>query len=131
MALNEHNIKRQYTKYKRHVNESKERIDASTINKIQEDINIQQEESNTIKDTAFEERIYTIFNSNLYVNSMFVDYFRTGEYVNILSSQHDNVTPTVNSVAIRSHILLIIARLSLRTITPAAEPLRMVQSSSR
>ena len=91
MALNEHNIKRQYTKYKRHVNESKERIDANTINKIQEDINIQQEESNTIKDTAFEERIYTIFNSNLYVNSMFVDYFRTGEYVNLSQSTNINL----------------------------------------
>ena len=83
MALNEYNSKRQYTKYKRHVNESKERIDANTINKIQDDINIQQKESNMLKDTAFEERVYTIFDNNLYANAMFIDYFKTGEYINM------------------------------------------------
>lgn len=86
MALNDHNPNRQYTKYKRHVNESLERVDAETVNKLQDDINVHQLESNKIKDKAFEERVYTIFNNNLYVNAMFIDYFRTGEFVNLYAS---------------------------------------------
>lgn len=82
MALNEYNEKRQYTKYKRHVNESNERVNADTVNSIQSDINTTQIETNKVKDTAFEERVYTIFNNNLYTNAMFVDYFKTGEYLN-------------------------------------------------
>lgn len=88
MALNDHNSTRQYTKYKRHVNESQERIDAGTVNQFQDDLNVQQQETNTVKDTAFEERIYTIFNNNLYTNAMFVDYFKTGEYVDMNKSSN-------------------------------------------
>lgn len=88
MALNDLDNKRQYTKYKRHVNESKERVDAKTVNKLQDDLNVQQQETNAVKDTAFEERIYTIFNNNLYTNAMFVDYFKTGEYVNMNESSN-------------------------------------------
>ena len=86
MPLNEFDNKRQYTKYKRHVNESQERVDANTINKLQSDLSVQQQETNTVKDTAFEERIYTIFNNNLYANAMFVDYFKTGEYIDLNKS---------------------------------------------
>jgi hypothetical protein len=88
MALNEYNNKRQYTKYKRHVNDSQERVDANTVNQLQNDINIQQQTTNEIKDTAFEERIYTIFNNNLYTNAMFVDYFKTGEHLNLNESNN-------------------------------------------
>ena len=88
MALNDYDSKRQYTKYKRHVNDSQERVDANTVNQLQEDINTQQLESNTIKDTAFEERVYTIFNNNLYTNAMFIDYFKTGEYINMNASSN-------------------------------------------
>lgn len=88
MALNDHNSTRQYTKYKRHVNESQEKIDAGTVNQLQDDLNVQQQETNTVKDTAFEERIYTIFNNNLYTNAMFVDYFKTGEYVDMNKSSN-------------------------------------------
>lgn len=88
MALNDHNSTRQYTKYKRHVNESQERIDAGTVNQLQDDLNVQQQETNTVKDTAFEERIYTIFNNNLYTNAMFVDYFKTGEYIDMNKSSN-------------------------------------------
>ena len=38
MSLYDFDNKRQYTKYKRHVNDSTERIDASTVNKLQQDI---------------------------------------------------------------------------------------------
>ena len=86
MALQDYDKTRQYTKYKRHVDESKERITAQTVNKIQSDINEQQIETNKVKDTAFEERVYTIFNNNLYCNAMFIDYFRTGEYINMDAS---------------------------------------------
>lgn len=86
MALNDYNSNRQYTKYKRHVNEALERVDATTVNTLQDDINEQQSESNKIKDTAFEERVYTIFNNNLYVNAMFIDYFKSGEYINQYAS---------------------------------------------
>jgi hypothetical protein len=88
MALNDLDNKRQYTKYKRHVNESNERVDAKTVNKLQEDLSTQQQETNAVKDTAFEERIYTIFNNNLYTNAMFVDYFKTGEYINMNESSN-------------------------------------------
>lgn len=88
MALNEYNNKRQYTKYKRHVNDSQERIDAATVNQLQQDLNVQQQETNDVKDTAFEERIYTIFNNNLYTNAMFVDYFKTGEHLNLNESNN-------------------------------------------
>lgn len=88
MALNDYDNKRQYTKYKRHVNESHERVDAGTVNALQDDLNAQQKETNEVKDTAFEERVYTIFNNNLYVNAMFVDCFKSGEYVNLNESQN-------------------------------------------
>ena len=86
MALNEYDSKRQYTQYKRHVNESNERINAETVNKLQTDINTQQQDTNQVKDTAFEERVYTIFNNNLYTNAMFIDYYKTGEYLNVTES---------------------------------------------
>lgn len=82
MALNDYDNTRQYTKYKRHVNDSHERIDANTVNKIQEDINQHQVDTNNIKDKAFEERVYTIFNNNLFANAMFIDYYKNGNYFN-------------------------------------------------
>lgn len=82
MALQDYDKTRTYTKYKRHVDESKERITAKDINKIQNDVNEQQAESNAIKDTAFEERVYTIFQNNLYANAMFLDRFKNGEHIN-------------------------------------------------
>ena len=86
MALNEYDSKRQYTQYKRHVNESNERVNAETVNKLQTDINTQQQDTNQVKDTAFEERVYTIFNNNLFTNAMFIDYYKTGEYLNVTES---------------------------------------------
>jgi len=86
MALNEFDTKRQYTKYKRHVNDSHERVDAQTVNKLQDDINTQQQDTNIVKDTAFEERVYTIFDNNLFTNAMFIDSFKTGEYINMNAS---------------------------------------------
>lgn len=86
MALNEFDNKRHYTKYKRHVNESHERVNASTVNQLQDDLAAQQQATNEVKDITFEERIYTIFNNNLYTNAMFVDYFKTGEYINMNES---------------------------------------------
>ena len=88
MALQDYNTNRQYTKYKRHVNESHERVNADTVNTLQSDLNTQQQETNTVKDTAFEERVYTIFNNNLYTNAMFIDYFKTGEYIDMNSSNN-------------------------------------------
>lgn len=88
MALNEYDNKRQYTKYKRHVNESNERVNAHTVNQLQEDLNTQQQETNAVKDTAFEERVYTIFDNNLYTNAMFIDYYKTGEYLDMNKSSN-------------------------------------------
>ena len=81
MSLYDFDNKRQYTKYKRHVNDSTERIDASTVNKLQQDITIKQQNINSIKDNDFEERVYTIFNNNLYTNAMFIDYYKNGNYL--------------------------------------------------
>ena len=89
MPLQDYDKTRQYTKYKRHVDDSNEKVNAGTINKIQSDINEQQHETNLVKDTAFEERVYTIFNNNLYTNAMFVDYYKQGQYLNL--NESDNV----------------------------------------
>ena len=89
MPLQDYDKTRQYTKYKRHVDNSNEKVNASTVNKIQSDINEQQHETNLVKDTAFEERVYTIFNNNLYTNAMFVDYYKQGQYLNL--NESDNV----------------------------------------
>lgn len=88
MPLQDYDKNRQYTKYKRHVNDANERVNAETVNKIQADVNTQQHETNLVKDTAFEERVYTIFNNNLYTNAMFVDYYKHGEYLNLNESNN-------------------------------------------
>ena len=88
MALQDYDNTRRYTKYKRHVDNSAETVSAKDINKIQEDVAKQHEESNLIKDTAFEERVYTIFNNNLYANAMFFDRFNNGDYVNLNKSSY-------------------------------------------
>ena len=89
MPLQDYDKTRQYTKYKRHVDDSNEKVNAGTVNKIQSDINEQQHETNLVKDTAFEERVYTIFNNNLYTHAMFVDYYKQGQYLNL--NESDNV----------------------------------------
>ena len=88
MALSDYNNNRTYTKYKRHVDDSKERISALDVNKIQTDLAEQQQETNLVKDTAFEERVYTIFENNLYTNAMFFDRFNNGEHVNLSESNN-------------------------------------------
>lgn len=88
MALNDVSTQRQYTKYKRHVNDSGERINATDINKIQSDVTASQKETNVLKDTAFEERIYTIFENNLFVNAMFKDLYDNGMYIDNVQSKN-------------------------------------------
>ena len=100
MAMNDLDTTRTYTKYKRHVNDSAERVDAQTINQIQEDIQEKQEDTNTIKDTAFEERLYTIFDNNNYVNAMFKDLLENGNYINATKSSNYNLDPNLKNVSI-------------------------------
>ncbi len=88
MALNDFDSKRQYTRYTRHVNNAHEHVKAEHLNRLQHDVNIQQVETNNVKDTAFEERVYTIFENNMYTNAMFIDSFRHAEYVNLDKSQN-------------------------------------------
>ncbi len=88
MALNQFDGRRQYTKYTRHVDNAHEHVHAQTVNKLQDDLNTQQVETNLVKDTAFEERVYTIFENNLYANSMFLEPFRVAEYMNMNASEH-------------------------------------------
>lgn len=116
MAMNEMDTTRRYTKYKRHVNDSTERIDAQDVNQIQENINEHQEDTNIIKDTAFQERVYTIFENNLYTNAMFLDVYENGQYINKVDSSNyvldsklnnvyldkDNNTGTVTSIIVHS-----------------------------
>ena len=116
MAMNEMDTTRRYTKYKRHVNDSTERIDAQDVNQIQENINEHQEDTNIIKDTAFQERVYTIFENNLYTNAMFLDVYENGQYINkvdssnyVLDSKLNNIyldkdhdTGTVTSIRVHS-----------------------------
>lgn len=103
MALNEYDTKRQYTKYKRHVNDSNERVDASTVNTLQTDLNVQQMETNAVKDTAFEERVYTIFDNNLYTNAMFIDYYKTGEFLNLNESSNVEIDYNKSQLTIAKH----------------------------
>lgn len=99
MAMQDMDANRRYTKYKRHVDESNERIQAETVNTIQSDIETSQVDSNEIKDTAFEERVYTIFNNNLFVNAMFMDKYSNGNFIEmgnsvniILDGKYHNVS---------------------------------------
>ena len=91
MPLDKFDNNRRYTKYKRHVDESKERISAEHINTIQNDVNDNQIELNRVKDTAFTERIYTIFENNKYTNAMFLDEIKSGEYINMYESTQPNL----------------------------------------
>lgn len=98
MAMNEMDTTRRYTKYKRHVNDSTERIDAQNVNQIQENINEHQEDTNIIKDTAFQERVYTIFENNLYTNAMFLDVYENGQYINKVDSSNYVLDSKLNNV---------------------------------
>lgn len=100
MAMNEMDTTRRYTKYKRHVNDSTERIDAQDVNQIQENINEHQEDTNIIKDTAFQERVYTIFENNLYTNAMFLDVYENGQYINKIDSSNYVLDSKLNNVYI-------------------------------
>lgn len=100
MAMNEMDTTRRYTKYKRHVNDSTERIDAQDVNQIQENINEHQEDTNIIKDTAFQERVYTIFENNLYTNAMFLDVYENGQYINKVESSNYILDSKLNNVYI-------------------------------
>lgn len=100
MAMNEMDTTRRYTKYKRHVNDSTERIDAHDVNQIQENINEHQEDTNIIKDTAFQERVYTIFENNLYTNAMFLDVYENGQYINKVDSSNYVLDSKLNNVYI-------------------------------
>ena len=100
MAMNEMDTTRRYTKYKRHVNDSTERIDAQDVNQIQENINEHQEDTNIIKDTAFQERVYTIFENNLYTNAMFLDVYENGQYRNKVDSSNYVLDSKLNNVYI-------------------------------
>lgn len=98
MPMNEMDTTRRYTKYKRHVNDSTERIDAQDVNKIQENINEHQEDTNIIKDTAFQERVYTIFENNLYTNAMFLDIYENGQYINKVDSENYILDSKLNNI---------------------------------
>lgn len=98
MAINEMDTTRRYTKYKRHVNDSTERIDAKDVNQIQENINEHQEDTNIIKDEAFQERVYTIFENNLYTNAMFLDVYNNGQYIDKVNSSNHVLDPKLKNV---------------------------------
>ena len=100
MAMNDMDTTRRYTKYKRHVNDSTERIDAQDVNQIQENINEHQEDTNIIKDTAFQERVYTIFENNLYTNAMFLDVYENGQYINKVDSSNYVLDSKLNNIYI-------------------------------
>ena len=100
MAINEMDTTRRYTKYKRHVNDSSERIDAQSVNQIQESINEHQEDTNIIKDTAFQERVYTIFENNLYTNAMFIDVYENGQYIDKTNSNGYALDSKLNSISL-------------------------------
>ena len=101
MPLNNHDNKRQYTQYKRHINESQERVNAKTVNTLQNDLNDSQVDANLLKDTQFEERVYTIFNNDLYTNAMSIDYFKNGEYINLTDSDNIKINETKQQLLLK------------------------------
>ena len=103
MALTENNNKRQYTQYKRHINESGERVDARTVNSLQQDVNATQVESNAIKDKAFEERVYTILENNLYCNACSIDYFQDGRKINEAESNNIQMLTKTSQVTLKDN----------------------------
>jgi hypothetical protein len=100
MAIQDMDSTRKYTKYKRHTNESSERIQAETINTIQKDVQQAQVDRNIIKDTAFEERVYTIFNNNLFANAMFIDPYENGNYIQMLYSDNVKLNGTLYNITL-------------------------------
>ena len=102
MAMNDLDTTRRYTKYKRHTNDSSERIDAKDVNKIQDTINAHQEDTNIIKDEAFQERVYTIFENNLYTNAMFIDVYENGQYINKVKSENHVLDPKLKNIYVNS-----------------------------
>jgi hypothetical protein len=102
MALYENNNKRQYTQYKRHVNDSSEKVDAKTINSLQKDINVIQKEDADIKDKAFEERVYTILENNLYCNSCSIDYFQNAEKINQADSENICILDNTSQLSLKN-----------------------------
>lgn len=100
MPMQDMDSKRQYTKYKRHVNDSSERIQAETINTIQKDTAEAQVDRSIIKDTAFQERVYTIFNNNLFVNAMFIDPIDNGNYIQMLNSNNIELNGKLHNVTL-------------------------------
>ena len=98
MPINEHDHRRRYTQYKRHINESEERVDAKTVNTLQNDLQTAQADANLIKDSQFEERVYTIFENNLFTNAMSVDMFKNGEYINLAESANIKIDPTKDQI---------------------------------
>lgn len=99
-TMNNTDATRRYTKYSRHVNNSSERIDANDINKVQENINTNEEAINVIKDTAFQERVYTIFENNLYTNAMFIDDYQNGMYIDKPNSTNHLIDGKLRSVSV-------------------------------
>ena len=100
MAIQEMDSTRKYTKYKRHANEASERIQAETINTIQKDTQEAQIDRILIKDTAFQERVYTIFNNNLYVNAMFMDPYENGNYIQMLYSKNIKLDEKIYNISL-------------------------------
>lgn len=103
MSINETNTIRRYTKYKRHVNDASERINANDINQIQKDINEHQKDTNIIKDEAFQERVYTLFENNLYTNAMFLDVYENGEYIDKVNSNNYTLDPKLKNISINKN----------------------------
>ena len=102
MPINDHDYKRQYTQYRRHINESQERVNANTVNTLQNDLQNNRVDTNLLKDTQFEERVYTIFENNLFTNAMSIDMFKNGEYVNLTDSVNIKVNPSKDQLALET-----------------------------
>lgn len=100
MTMKDIDTTRRYTKYKRHVNDSTERIDAQNVNKIQETINEHEVDTNVIKDTAFQERVYTIFENNLYANAMFLDIYENGKYIDKVQTKNVSLDSKLKNVSL-------------------------------
>ena len=74
---------RTYTKFTRHTNNTKEVVNATDINKIQQAINQEEENTAIIHDNAFTSKALFSFDNNFYVNTLFIDTLDNLQYIDM------------------------------------------------
>lgn len=89
---------RTFTKFQRHTNNSKEKIDANDVNKIQNSVNNTESNVIEIRKNEFNSKVLYQFDNNFYVNSLFIDLYKN--YSNIDNTLSSNIKLNPNDMSI-------------------------------